>query len=96
MLLDITDTLKLADFTRSLINSSDASMNYEIRSRLPGVTRRIKKSDIFALGSAIFELATSHPPYPAQSYKAMQNQYRNGKFKKVNNLPELGHIITKC
>jgi serine/threonine protein kinase len=96
MLLDAKDDLKLADFAGSSIDGSEASVNYEVRSRLPGISKPTEKSDIFALGSALFELATGSPPYSGESNKAVQNLYKKLKFADVSMLPELGPIIKKC
>jgi len=95
MLLDARGRLKLADFAGSSIDGSDASVNYEVRSRLPGLSKPTKKSDIFALGSALYELETGSPPYSGESYKAVQNLYKKEKFADVSML-ELGPIIKKC
>ena len=97
MLLDSSDTIKLADFAGSSIDDSDVSINYEVRSRLPNVDKPNKKSDIFALGSAMYEMATGHRPYEKLSYITIQNLYRKGDFPKdVDSIPELGKVIRKC
>src|SRR6266487_3438618 len=97
MLLDWSDTLKLADFAGSSIDGSDTSVTYELRSRLPGIKKPSKKSDIFALGSSMYELATGHPPYDGESYRNVQNFYKKGVFPAdVQKIPELGPIINKC
>jgi len=97
MLLDSSDTIKLADFAGSSIDDSEVSINYEVRSRLPNVSKPNKKSDIFALGSAMYEMATGHRPYEKLSYNTIQNLYRKGEFPKdVDDIPELGKIIRKC
>jgi len=96
MLLDAKDTLKVADFAGSSIDGSDASVNYEVRSRLPGISRPTEKSDIFAFGSALYELATRRAPYSEESYENVQKLYRQEKFADVSMLPDLGPIITKC
>lgn len=97
MLLDSSDIIKLADFAGSSIDDSEVSINYEVRSRLPNVSKPNKKSDIFALGSAMYEMATGHRPYEKLSYSTIQNLYRKEQFPKdVDNIPELGKIIRKC
>jgi len=97
MLLDWRDTLKLGDFAGSSIDGSDTSVTYELRSRLPGTKKPSKKSDIFALGSAMYELATGHPPYDGESYQNVQSFYKKKIFPTdVEMIPELGPIIMKC
>ena len=97
MLLDSSDAIKLADFAGSSIDDSDVSINYEVRSRLPNVSKPNKKSDIFALGSAMYEMATGHRPYEKLSYSTIQSLYRKGEFPKdVDEIPELGKVIRKC
>ena len=97
MLLDSSNTVKLADFAGSSIDDSDVSINYEVRSRLPNVSKPNKKSDIFALGSAMYEMATGYRPYEKLSYNTIQNLYRKGEFPKdVDDIDGLGKLIRKC
>ena len=97
MLLDSSNTIKLADFAGSSLDGSEASINYEVRSRLPNVIKPNKKSDIFALGSALYEMAIGHRPYEKLSYSTIQNLYRKEQFPKdVDDIPELGKIIRRC
>ena len=95
MLLDAKDTLKYADFAGSSLDGSDATVNYEVRSRLPGITRPTERSDVFALGSTLFEMITGSPPYSSESYKDVLRFYKGMSFPDVSKLP-LGHVIAKC
>jgi serine/threonine protein kinase len=101
MLLDANDNLKLADFAGSSIDGSyatDATVNYEIQSRLPGINRPTRKSDIFALGSALYELVTGSPPYTHESSRNIQILYKKEIYEDVSMLPlpGFGPIIAKC
>jgi serine/threonine protein kinase len=101
MLLDSNDNLKLADFAGSFIDGSyatDATVNYEVRSRLPGINRPTWKSDIFALGSALYELVTGSPPYAHESSRDIQIWYKKETYEDVSMLPlpDFGPIIAKC
>jgi len=96
MLLSSDNTLKLADFAGSSINGSPSTVNYEVRSRSPGVDEPNELSDIFALGSAIWEMATGSPPYQDKPWREVRGLYKRGKFPKLKSIPELGNIIRKC
>ncbi|KAE8446095.1 hypothetical protein EG329_012603 [Mollisiaceae sp. DMI_Dod_QoI] len=97
ILLDSKNNIKLADFAGSAIDQLDASVNYEVRSRLPGITRPTKQSDIFAFGSAFYELATGSTPYAGKSYTSVQNMYKNKKFPEdVDGISYFGPTIRKC
>ncbi|EPE04048.1 tkl protein kinase [Ophiostoma piceae UAMH 11346] len=56
---------------------------------------RCVQDDIFALGSALYELYTHHKPYADKDDATVERLYREGKFPGVDNL-ELGPVIRKC
>lgn len=95
MLLDDDDNLKLSDFAGSSIDGSKATVVYEDWSLLPHRDIPPVKRDLFALGSAIYEMSTGHPPYPNKSKAEIQNLYWNEIFPPTNGLA-LGSVIRLC
>jgi serine/threonine protein kinase len=63
MLLDSKENLKLCDFSGCSIDERDASVCYEPWSQSPSVDIPNEQSDIFALGSAIYEMSVGHVPH---------------------------------
>jgi hypothetical protein len=97
MLLNSNDDIRLADFAGCSIGGSTATVNYEIQSRLPFTLNPTKKSDIFAFGSALYEIATGQVPYKDVPYRTIQNLYKRKQFPKdVDSIPHFGKIIRKC
>jgi serine/threonine protein kinase len=96
MLLDVNSSVKLADFAGSSIDGSPATVNYEVRSRLPGMLAPSKQSDIFALGCAIYEMATGVRPYEEKAYKVVQQLYAKKTFPDTADIEGLGGIIWNC
>ena len=95
MLLDDDDNLKLSDFAGSSIDGSKSTVAYEDWSFLPHRDIIPEKRDLFALGSAIYEMSTGHPPYHNKSKAEIQNLYWNEIFPPTRGLV-LGDVIQKC
>ena len=98
MLLDSDNTLKLCDFGGSSVRGSSASTKYEVWSRLPskGESKSTKTSDIFALGSAIYEISTKEEPYRGKPLAEVPKLYQQGQFPPVKKIASLGNVIMHC
>jgi serine/threonine protein kinase len=98
MLLDSTDVLKLCDFAGSAVQGSPASTGYEVWSQLPSKNedKPTKASDLFALGSAIYEMSTKELPYREKPLAEVRILYQQQQFPPVKNDASLGRVIINC
>ncbi|KAE9363652.1 kinase-like protein [Stipitochalara longipes BDJ] len=96
MMLSADGTVKLGDFAGSSINKSQPTVDYEVRSKLPGIDEPDQVSDRFALGSAMFEMATGLAPYQDKCWREVHGLFKRGKFPRLKGMPELDQIIRKC
>jgi len=103
MLLDSHGTLKIADFSGSSIDGCKypASVDYEVGSKLPSETEPTIRADIFALGSAIYEIMTSKVPYKGKPYTEVQRLFKQEVFpddfpKGFKNAFELRSVVERC
>jgi hypothetical protein len=99
MLLDRYGVLKIADFAGSSVDNCRfaSTVDYEVGSKLPGSTEPTEQTDIFALGSAIYEMITRKTPYEGFSYTEVQRRFKQGKYPNdFGEFGALGRIIRKC
>lgn len=99
MLLDCDNNLKLCDFSGSSIDGCDASIDYETRSQIEfGNKQPTFKTDLFALGSAMYEISTGKPPYHDREDYEVIKLYGAGQFPYdcLGKNEELRHIIKNC
>ncbi|KAK8102507.1 hypothetical protein PG984_015653 [Apiospora sp. TS-2023a] len=102
MLLDRRDNLKLADFSGSSIEDSDcqALVIYDVRCRLSNVDKPDRASDLFALGCAMYEMATGHLPYHDLPSRQVQRHFFRQEFPSLDELwsdaPRIAEAIDRC
>jgi serine/threonine protein kinase len=90
---------KLCDFAGSMIGDKHAWVAYEIRSQHPlysGQQPRIE-TEIFAVGSVLFEIWTWRPPYVLEKDPMVQKKFLADEFPlgNVKHL-EIGKVIGNC
>jgi len=99
MLLDYQGTLKIADFAGSSVDgcSFPPSVDYEIGSQLPGEIEPSIRTDLFALGSAIYEMITRTPPYKGRSYAEIQSMFMHDSFPdEFEEFEQFRPIVERC
>jgi len=99
MLLDYEGTVKIADFAGSSVDwcAFASSVDYEVGSKLPRNGEPTERTDIFALGSAIYEMMTRKSPYKGLHYTEVQRRFKQGKFPSdFGEFSQLGLIVEKC
>lgn len=98
-LISSDNHIKVCDFAGSKLGDSDAWISYEVRSQHPACSGQQPtiQSDIFALGSVIFEIFTSRPPFPSASNLLVRQNYLAGNFP-LHEVPDLKvrKIIRLC
>lgn len=75
-MLDEQGRLKIVDFSGSGIDGKSALVTYNFHSKEPWSAEPTKKTDIFALASAMYEMATGYLPYYSSSPALVQHHFR--------------------
>lgn len=97
LLLDDTLDLRLCDFSGSVYGTLDGAGMESVRFFLPrDVTATPSvKSDVFALGSAIYFIMTGREPYDTLTDAEVAARFSDGDFPAVDSVP-CGRIILGC
>lgn len=94
--LDAGLNIKGGDFAGSSIDDEAAFKVYETRSAHPLLEEVTCESEIFALGSCMYEIMADGAPYSELSDMEIEAAYSKERFPDVTNLKACGRIIQKC
>lgn len=97
ILLDWSENAKLSDFAGSSIDGSAPSVLPSPHSEHPNMpsTKPSIQSEMFALGSTLYEVETTQRPYHDKSDKDIEELFRAGDYPDTSALM-LGEVIRKC
>ncbi|KAM3068997.1 hypothetical protein ACMFMG_004173 [Clarireedia jacksonii] len=99
VLIDGNERAKLCDFAGSRFEDKDAWIHYHIRNQHPGYHQKQPSSatELFALGSVIFEITTRHQPYEHLPDLLVTKRFSEGDFP-VHEItrPEIRCIVERC
>jgi serine/threonine protein kinase len=90
--------LKLCDFAGSIIDGHPPLVSEEVRYRkVEGVTSSTQsaQTELFAIGSLIYEIVTGLPPFPDLSDEEIEERYGKLDFPSLENL-QYAKVIEKC
>lgn len=97
LLLDSNSRLKIIDFSGSSFDGIVGSAIESTRFFLPRPLKEppTVKTDLFALGSTIYEIMTSRQPYEDLSDEEVEARYSQQMFPSVHEIP-CGQVIMDC
>ena len=99
ILLDAEAHAKICDFAGSMIDGKDAWISYQVRNQHPKYMGKqpCVESDIFALGSVIFEIVTGRAPYEELSDSSVLCKFQDGDFPIDRaDRPDVMRIVEGC
>lgn len=91
--------IKLCDFAGSMRKWETTRVCYEVRGQHPEyrIGEATPKTEIFALGSTIFEIYTSRAPYLEDTDDVVMDKYNDGDFPLSElECPTVRAIVQKC
>lgn len=99
VLVDNYGHAKICDFAGSKLGDRKATARYQVRNQHPRYVGRQPNiaTELFALGSMIYQIATLHLPYERLLDSAVQEHFENGEFPlDCIDRPEIRDIVEDC
>ncbi|KAI9805524.1 MAG: hypothetical protein M1825_000775 [Sarcosagium campestre] len=96
LFLDDRLDLNLGDFAGSSIDGAPALVSYETSHDHPRFASVSADSEIFALGSVMYEIVTGNPPYKDLSPEEIRNAYGRNDFPELQSVQIFGDPMAKC
>jgi serine/threonine protein kinase len=87
--------VKLGDFAGSAIDGLPALVCYETSHELPGQDISIT-TELFALGSTIYEIMTGSKPYEHLPDHEISAAFAKGRYPDLGSVPAFKNVIQKC
>ncbi|KAF2208848.1 hypothetical protein CERZMDRAFT_48552 [Cercospora zeae-maydis SCOH1-5] len=94
--LDENLDIKCGDFAGSSIDGEEALTCYETRSAHPKLPEISCESDIFALGSCIYEAIAGTKPFAHLADREIEEAYLREEFPDLTSLDTCNEVIAKC
>ena len=100
LMLDINDNLKFIDFAGSSIDDKESFICSGVHYQAPKQAGQAEYqptvgSEIFAMGSLLYEISTTSKPYHDRTEDAIEDLYAQDLYPQTDELM-LGNIIQRC
>lgn len=93
--LDDDLNVKLGDFAGSVIDDLPPLICYETSHELPGESISTK-TELFALGSTIYEVMTGSKPYKDLSDRKVSAAFSEGRYPSLESVSAFRNTVMKC
>jgi len=96
ILLDDQLNAIVSDFAGCSIDGEASTGTYQPGFYHPDMWPKSVETEIFAIGSLLYEIMTESRPYHDLEIHEMEETFRKEIFPDTDHLPAFGHIIQKC
>ena len=94
--IDAKLNMKLGDFAGSSIDGEEPGVAYSTSHQHPSNQTIGILSDLFALGSTIYEIMTESAPYNGLEHHEIEDAFEQENYPDLSTLPAFQSVIAKC